>query len=841
MPFKSPARVRNPGRAETIKPMNKKMIQAVLSILCAGTSLGLFFFTQRIPAIRAFNEHAQDVTVLQGVPSLVRFGIFILIATLALMVLWLLYSAIFARMTRREFMEIAQQDALTYLPFCVLLVVLLRFNSLLTYYFEGLLLLSDTAAVFLFLLALFGVCYLKIARFGAQRRPRREFVELLDTPPTPSWKIALGVFVISLLIYAAVGFRLKTTNGPGGDEPHYLLITHSLVHDHDLQIGNNYKQRDYQLFFQATLDPHLSIAKDQTRYSIHPIGMPLLLAPAYALKQGYTAPILSMNVMAACLSVLIFCIAYALTGQRRLALLLWGILSFTPPLLFYSSQLYPETPSALFLAAVFYLIDTQRRRQTWRAVVIGLLLAYLPWLQQRMILPSVLLWCYHLYRLRSLPERRSHFGLDAGISTLFLTASGLLMAGYYYTLFGNPLPNAPYASVGIRQVFSFEIFLREGLLGLLFDQETGLSIFAPSLMFAGIGLLILLRKQAILGILTLALVLSIYIPCAGFTMGWRGAWSPVARYMVALMPILLIPLSASLTHLSRTAYRYLFALFALIGFGWSFYFLRDPFSLLMWNRGINPLFYQMSSVIDVTRYFPSFTESGQGNFALTAAWICGIVAMTLDSYRRSLAPRRELTRSTPVIAEQLFHLALIYAGVIVVFGAWTFLRVRLEYPISILGGHNRAMRQFFAHDDSQAVLRHQITPPEAVSPSDLRFAYVSRDKIGRKGKTPPGFIVSGPNEAFRKGTYRAYFRMELQSSIPANVVAKLDVVAEAGGRVFAERTLTPADFPGVHQNCSFALAFDLPEDIRDLETRVYFYGEADVTVTRILIEPVRKQ
>lgn len=821
--------------------MKNKHLTAILSILGAGVSLGAFFFARHIPALRTFSEQAQETAILQSVPSLARFGLFLLVAILLLTTFWLAYSAVLSKRMRRDFIEIAQQDALTYLPFCLLFATLLRFHSLLTYYFEGMLLLSDTAALLLLLLSLFGVCHLKISQFVSRRHPYDETEQYARISPPLSRKIAIGLFLTSLLIYAVVGFRLKAANGPGGDEPHYLLITHSIVQDHDLQIGNNYKQRDYQVYYQGELDSHVSIAKDRTRYSIHPIGMPLLLVPAYALKRGYTTPILCMNIMAACLSVLLFYIADALTGRRRLAFLLWGLLSFTPPLLFYSSQLYPETPSALFLAAAFYLMHSQQRRQTWRVVVIGLLLAYLPWLQQRMILPAVLLWAYHLYRLRILPERRLHLWREAGISTLCLAVSGAFMAGYYYALFGNPLPNAPYASVGIKQVFSLDIFLREGAFGLLFDQEAGLFIFAPYMIFVGAGLLILLRKQASLGMLAVAIILSIYIPCAGFTLNWRGAWSPVARYMVAVIPILLIPLSVGLAHLSRSLYRYLFALSALLSAGWSYYFLREPFSLLMWNRGINPLFHQLSNVIDVTRYFASFTETGQGSFALAAAWLCGIALITLDIYRRSLAPRRELSRSTISIGEQLAWLAVIYVSVIAIFGAWTFLRVRLGYPIAIAGGQNRALRQFLARQDSQAVFRSQIVSPDAILPSDLRFVYVSRDKIGRKGKTPPGFLVSGPNEPFLQGTYRAYFHIRLESSFPAETVAELDVVADSGSRVFAQQTLTPSDFSGCGEECFFVLPFTLPEEVPNLETRVYFYGSTDITVTRILIEPERNQ
>ena len=74
---------------------------------------------------------------------------------------------------------------------------------------------------------------------------------------------------------------------PSGDEPHYLVIAQSLWRDGDLKIENNHERGDYREYYPEDLEPHyLTRGADGEIYSIHPIGISVILAPVYALG-GY--------------------------------------------------------------------------------------------------------------------------------------------------------------------------------------------------------------------------------------------------------------------------------------------------------------------------------------------------------------------------------------------------------------------------------------------------------------------------------------------------------------------------------------------------------------------------
>ena len=107
-----------------------------------------------------------------------------------------------------------------------------------------------------------------------------------------SGRVALLLFVTGALLFAFAAARLTGTSlFPGGDEPHYLIMAQSLWRDGELAIEDNHAREEYKEYYVTTdvLAPHyLTRGTDGEIYSVHPVGLPVVLAPVYALG-GYTA------------------------------------------------------------------------------------------------------------------------------------------------------------------------------------------------------------------------------------------------------------------------------------------------------------------------------------------------------------------------------------------------------------------------------------------------------------------------------------------------------------------------------------------------------------------------
>jgi hypothetical protein len=398
-----------------------------------------------------------------------------------------------------------------------------------------------------------------------------------------------------------LGLITHGTHAGSGDEAHYLAIAHSIAFDHDLDLANNYGAAE-PLIGGGGLAPeyHIHAGVNGVMRPVHDVGLPLLFAPvvriarpaaewlsttlpdSFLRRVRVTPTVLYRHL----LSAVMVTVAVWLAGMLFDAFVLLGVptrsaaataalVMLSPPVLIFSILFFTELPAAALALFVFRRTVMTPPAGVVPWAVTGAATGFLFLLHARnagLVAAFLALGLAATFRQRRAPHAAA-FAAGAAVLLAIRTAINHLFWGTWVT--------TPHAALGeLRGIIETANVAGTRLAGLLVDQEFGLLVYAPFLVLAPLGL-VLMRPRPIARAVMLAgaCYLGLILWPVTNVHGWQGGWNPAGRFMLPLVPLAALALPAAFAAIPRAVLVVLLALqIFLDGYLW-----QNPKDL--WNDG----------------------------------------------------------------------------------------------------------------------------------------------------------------------------------------------------------------------------------------------------------------
>jgi hypothetical protein len=603
------------------------------------------------------------------------------------------------------------------------------------------------------------------------------------------------ILVLPVLVYLAIaifwqsrGFYRIT-----GDEPHYLVITDSLVRDHDVQVENNYLIDSPVR--QASVSDLSGGTHVYNRFSRHNIGLPLLLTIPYSIA-GITGAKVFMALLAGLWPLLLFKVLVQLTLSRAWSLITALVIAIGLPFSAASNQIYPDLLAGMIILYVTWRVfDGLRNDRSSFSLLtslsIGLLIAFLPWLHVRFAPPAMLLLAAYSYvamrssGIAASPPLRRRYVIPAG-----LVLSSLILLGLYNrAAFGNIF--GPFS----EDYFSF----RANQIGMIFfglhwDQSQGMFIQQPMLLLGLIGIPALIREHRQGTILVGLLYCSVLLPAAMHP-AWYGGFSFLGRFWWTVVGLWIFPAGLVIQTMikKRPLALSLFFLGVIALQGWlaAKWLLQDGFLL---NRHV-PVWAARSFFYDtgLLEYLPTFRDfdaylKHPANYVAVLAGILLIVSGLLWRRRKHL-----------------------------VAGLWSVFLITGAAGLSLIPPSTGSLKL------------KGIDLPSRIG------ALKGFDRVATEGDGP-GWLTFGPYTMLTTGRYEV--ALEYESSGVNAGFARFDISCDQGNNIIKEAELPPSDARnrGVF---TFELLVSREQSFNSLfEFRIRYLGHGEMKMKNLTITPI---
>ena len=244
-----------------------------------------------------------------------------------------------------------------------------------------------------------------------------------------------------------------------------------------------------------------------------------------------------MMLLAAATFALAFLLSDRLTGRRLVSWVVVLGVGLSATAFIYSSEIYPEFPAALALVLSLLVLTQKRPLGIRDALLVAALLTVMCWLGIKYAPLAVLVSGYFLLRA----DGRGRIALLA-----VGTASAGAFAWFHLQMFGGLTPygvNVVYAKWNTAEIVGGHVEFGERyyrLWGLFIDRRFGIGRWAPLLLAAVPGLVLLVARPSA-NRLVLLLILAQVLMATFVSITMMGWWFP-GRTLLTVLPLFVVPI-----------------------------------------------------------------------------------------------------------------------------------------------------------------------------------------------------------------------------------------------------------------------------------------------------------
>jgi hypothetical protein len=465
----------------------------------------------------------------------------------------------------------------------------------------------------------------------------------------PSRKKLVILFIAAFLIYNLCTFILVSKKITfSGDEPYYLITSHSILNDKDINLANNYAEEDYFSFYSKEKNPRFRLGmyaregKKGPGY-IYPINLPgvsVLVLPFYWLSQHFDGGLLtfilkgSLIIWAALLGLQLYLLTREMWGNEKISLQIWLLYSLSAPVLFFAIHLYSEIPIALFSLYIYRKVRSKKTLTLIHYFFLGFLLSLFFWFGLKYNLLFGTLFCVALYFL--LKEHKA--GIKVLCFLLFPLLSLTLFYTFIHSIYGTFSPVSVYEGVLTPErlqafkdaALSAPLAMRfDTLFNYFLDQRDGLLLYSPFYIFAFLGFVEIFRRSKKDFLILLFIPAPYLLNYAFFT--HRQGYSPQGRILTPVSWILGLAVGYFLIHNRKKIFAFMFWFLSSMGFAIAFFLLWHPHSLYQpttneFTSRAGDMFVHLSNMyIFLPRFLPSFIKVDNTGYIPNYLWVLAVV------------------------------------------------------------------------------------------------------------------------------------------------------------------------------------------------------------------------